>query len=212
MLIAVLFESSRVVASAFEARGHDAVSVDFKPAEQPGQHWQGDVFDFVRTPLFERANLVIWHPPCTYLATSGIHWNARVPGRNLATAHALDQIRRLRAIIRGKRSAMENPRGVIGPALRWPGFQTIQPYHFGDDASKETVLRLDGLMPLIIPPPAFWHPGRLVEWPRGSGQMVRRWANQKDDGQNAHPESAARAANRSRTYPSIAKAFADAWG
>lgn len=209
--VAVLFECSRMVASAFEAEGWNAVSVDLRPAERTGDHWQGDVFDFVRTPAFDRADVVIWHYTCTYVCGSGFHWNYRVPGRNLMTEWSLRQIAQLREIIRGKRSCMENPHGVISKRLSWPGTQTVQPYHHGDDASKATVLRLDGLDPIPTPPESEWAAWREVEWPRGSGKVVRRWANQTDSGQNALPPTADRWSKRSETYPGIARAMARHW-
>lgn len=90
--------------------------------------------------------------------------------------------------------------------------QTIQPYHFGDDASKRTCLWFNGLLPLRIPAERDWHPGRMVEWPAGSGKMVRRWSNQTDGGQNKLAPSDDRWAERSRTYPGISRAMAENWG
>jgi hypothetical protein len=105
--------------------------------------------------------------------------------------------------------AMENPVGCIGTRIR-PYDQLIQPYEFGDDASKRTCLWLDNL-PALELDPAKRFPGRIVEWPRGSGKLVERWANQTDSGQNNLGPSEHRARDRSKTYDGIAEAMAEQW-
>ncbi len=223
MIVAVIFEASGVVREQFAARGHRAISVDLRETEREGEHIVGDAFDFMRSAFFrDQVDLVITHYTCTYLAGSGIHWNGRVEGRAEKTDAAIADVEAIFDLLRGKRYAFENPVGVIstrtkgrGGSARRPirgATQYIQPYMFGDDASKNTGLWIDGLMPLRIPDKALWHPGRMVEWPIGSGKMVRRWSNQTDSGQNALPPSEDRWADRSETFPGIAKAFADNWG
>jgi len=96
---------------------------------------------------------------------------------------------------------VENPIGLIGSMIR-KADQIIQPYQFGDDASKKTAL---GLPPLIIPSRDVWIAPRIV---RGKP----RWANQTDSGQNRVGQSRKRGAERARTYPGIAKAIAEQWG
>lgn len=103
--------------------------------------------------------------------------------------------------------ALENPVGCIGTRIR-KASQTIQPYDFGDDASKRTCLWLHGLPPLVFAPAKRIH-GRMVEY---KGRMVERWANQTDSGQNKLAPSEDRWAERSLTYPGIALAMADQWG
>lgn len=157
---------------------------------------------------------VVAHPECKFMSVSGLHWNKRgamVDGRPRAelTEEALDFVRELMAapvpLI-----AIENPVSCISTRIRKPD-QIVQPYEFGDDASKKTCLWLKGL-PLLTVDPAQRLAGRMVEWPRGSGRMVERWANQTDSGQNRVPPSASRATDRSRTYPGIADAIARQWG
>jgi hypothetical protein len=80
----------------------------------------------------------------------------------------------------------------------------VQPYEFGDDASKKTGLTLKGLPKLKIDPEKRV-PGRIV-----NGK--ERWANQTDSGQNKLGPSETRAIDRARTYPGIADAFAEQWG
>lgn len=127
--------------------------------------------------------------------------------RREARAEALDNFRRLLALPYPK--AIENPApSFVSNAIRPPD-QTIQPYEFGDDASKRTGLWLDRLPALV---PTRRVRGRMVEWPRGSGKMVERWSNQSDGGQNKLPPSEDRWLERSKTYPGIADAMGDQWG
>lgn len=83
--------------------------------------------------------------------------------------------------------------------------QTVQPYHFGDDASKATQLWLRGLPALVIPPRPEWHAPRIVL----DGKP--RWSNQTASGQNKLGPSVERAAIRAVTYPGIAAAMASQW-
>ena len=189
-------EYSGAVRDAFRARGHDAMSCDLLPTDVDGPHYQGDVFDVIG----DGWDLMIAHPPCTYLSSSGLHWNGRVDGRAAKTEDALAFVRALLdAPI--PRIAVENPVGCIGTRIR-KADQTIQPHQFGDDASKATCLWLKGL-PLLTPTAHV--PGREV-----NGRL--RWANQTDSGQNRLAPSADRWKLRSATFPGIAAAMADQWG
>ena len=91
MYVLIACEFSGRVRDAFIARGHDAVSCDLLPTDSPGPHYQGDVRDI----LHDRWDMMIAHPPCTYLAGSGLHWNTRVPGRAALTEEALEFVRLL---------------------------------------------------------------------------------------------------------------------
>lgn len=197
-------ECSGAVRRAFRMRGHDAWSCDIKPAEDGDpHHFQEDVLG----RLLDGWHLAIFFPDCTYLCNSGWHWVSRRPGRDAQAKAAVEHVKALMAApIR--RKAIENPPGHLSTAIRRP-FQIIQPYQFGEDASKQTCLWLDGLMPLRE---TSYYPPRLVEWPKGSGKLVERWGNQTDSGQNKLPPSETRAAARARTYPGIADAFAEQWG
>lgn len=76
MKVLIACEYSGTVRNAFTALGHDAWSCDLLPTDQPGQHYQGDVIEFIKNnPSWD---LMIAHPPCTYLASSGLHWNKRI--------------------------------------------------------------------------------------------------------------------------------------
>ncbi len=205
-LAVILYARSGVMRSAFNAVGWDAIEVDVEPGYGDGLHWQGDAFDFMDTSLWRKADIAILHPVCTYVSGSGYHWNNRVPGRGACTLWSLNVIQRLiDRIERDRKPAiMENPVGLIGTNIR-PATQTVQPYQFGDDASKRTCLWMfGGLTPLVIPPRDLWVQGRLV----GEAQ-VERWANQTDSGQNRLGPSEERAGMRSETYPGIASAIAE---
>ena len=177
--------------------GHYAASCDLLPSESPlGDHYQGDVMDIIDHGW----DLMIAHPPCTYLCSSGLHWNKRRPERAQQTEDALNFVRQLLdAPI--TRIALENPIGCISTRVRKPD-QTIQPWQFGHDASKATCLWLKGL-PLLAATDQI--APRLV-----NGR--KRWGNQTDSGQNKLPPSADRWKIRSETYKGIADAMANQWG
>jgi hypothetical protein len=147
-------------------------------------------------------DLMLAYPECTYMTASGLHWNSRRPGRQEKTDEALEMVRWLMGLPI-KRKCIENPKGCISTKIRKP-FQIIQPYEFGHDASKETHLWLDGLMPLRPPVDGYVEP----RWVGG----LPRWANQTDSGQNKLSPSETRARDRARTYPGIARAKAEQWG
>jgi hypothetical protein len=194
--VLVACESSGVVRDAFIAAGHEAMSCDLLPTESPGPHYQGDVLDL----LADDWDLMIAHPPCTYLCSSGLHWNKRVPGRAQLTEEALEFVKRLMYAPIPK-IAVENPIGAIGTRIK-KATQTIHPWQFGHDASKATCLWLKGLPPLL--------PTKIVEPRIVDGK--KRWGNQTDSGQNKLPPSADRWKIRSRTYEGIGAAMAAQWG
>ena len=196
MRVLVACEYSGTVRDAFRALGHDAMSCDLLPTDRDGPHHQGDVFDVIG----DGWDLMIAHPPCTYLCSSGLHWNKRYPDRAQKTADALAFVQRLMdAPV--SRIAIENPIGRIGTAIR-KADQIIQPYQFGHDASKQTALWLKNLAPLT--------PTQLVTPRMVAGKA--RWSNQTDSGQNRLSPSLDRWKLRSTTYQGIADAMADQWG
>jgi hypothetical protein len=197
MRVLVACECSGEVRNAFSALGHDAYSCDIKPSETLGNHIQGDVSNV----LNQHWDLIIAHPPCTYLCVSGLHWNNKRPERAQKTMEALE-FAKLFFNHPCEKIAIENPVSCISSKIRKPD-QIIQPYDYGHDASKKTCLWLKGL-PLLKATGPYVNP-RLVKG-------KKRWSNQTDSGQNKLPPSDNRATLRSATYSGIAQAMANQWG
>lgn len=200
--VLVACEVSGVVRDAFNDAGIPAISCDLMPSDHP-LHVCGDMFECYET-YKDTIELVIAHPPCTYLSSSGLHWNSRPGGEARAekTREALDFVRRIMDLP-VPMLAIENPVGCISTQIR-KADQYVQPYEFGDDASKRTGLWLRGL-PLLRADPTQRVPGRWVDG-------KERWANQTDSGQNCLPPSSSRGQARSVTYEGIARAMAKQWG
>lgn len=193
MRVLVACEYSGRVRDAFLAAGHDAMSCDLLPTDSPGPHYQGDVFDIIH----DGWDLMVAHPPCTYLSVSGMHWTTRGLRDPQLTEDALHFVRVLMdAPI--EHIAIENPISVISSRIRKPD-QIIQPWWFGHDASKKTCLWLKKL-PLL-------QPTNML-----SGDAKTRRANQTASGQNKLPPSKDRWKIRSETYSGIANAMAVQWG
>ena len=196
MRVLVACEFSGIVRDAFRAAGHDAWSCDLEPSERgPEWHWQDDV----RNVLNDGWDLMVAHPPCTYLSRAGARWWKR-PGRQELAQEAAAFVRLLwDAPI--PRVAIENPIGMLNRLWRYPD-QTVQPWMFGEPYSKATCLWLRGLPPLvptqIVADPVAWLPSNV-----GSG---------KRKGQRSQPGIAHTAKDASRTFPGIAAAMAAQWG
>lgn len=201
MKILVACEYSGTVRDAFILKGHDAVSCDLLPTEVPGPHIRRDVLEI----LEDGWDMMIAHPPCTYLCSSGIHWNKRVPGREEKTHEAVLFFMNLMGIgfiaHNIPRIAIENPIGIMSSKYRKPD-QIIQPWQFGHDASKSTCLWLKGLPPLL--------PTKIVNGRNVNGKI--RYSNQTDSGQNKLGPSDDRWKERAKTYQGIADAMAEQWG
>jgi len=194
MKVLVACEYSGRVRNAFREKGHNAISCDLLPSEDSSPyHYQCDVFEILDSQEFD---LMIAHPPCTYLAVSGLHWNKRIPGRQTKTEDALIFVRRLLEAQIPK-IALENPVGCISTRIRKPD-QIIQPWQFGENASKKTCLWMKGLPALV--------PTNIL----AGGDKDRR-ANQTASGQNKLGPSPDRWKERSRTYQGIADAMASQW-
>ena len=218
MKVLVACEYSGTVRDAFRARGHDAMSCDILPTEQPewthdpwtgirthhperGPHYQGDVRDI----LNDGWDLMIAHPPCTHLAVSGAAHFAR----KIASGEQQEALDFVRLLLDAPipRIALENPVSIISSKIRKPD-QMVQPYDFGHDASKRTCLWLKGLPPLR---PTQYVAPRTVVTP--TGRIAQRWANQCDNyGHDNKSPSPDRWKLRSATFQGIADAMADQWG
>lgn len=226
-------EESATIREAFRRRGHDAWSCDLKPSRIPGQHLQMDALAALAT---RKWRIVITHPTCTRLALSGA-LRLYIDGKK---ASGIDPVkwremqegaRFFRAffdLYDGKLCA-ENPI-MHGHALKIIGEtlavkQIIQPYNFGEDASKATVLWLRGLPRLTttqyIKPRMVCRCGQVYPYDQefhvgcpecGLGHALPRWANQTNGGFNKLAPSDHRATDRAKTYKGIAEAMADQWG
>jgi hypothetical protein len=211
MKVLIGYSACGVTRRAFEQLGVEAWTCDLLPPRdgRTDRHLQCDIWDVAHDDSW---SMGIFHPMCTYLTVSAAWafsdgpYHQKVKSGTLVGAarrgardEAIENFRRLLALPYPK--AVENPApSFVSKAIRPPD-QTIQPYEFGDDASKRTGLWLDGLPKLL--------PTRRVQ-----GRMVNgreRWSNQTDSGQNKLSPSDGRWLERSKTYPGIAEAMASQW-
>lgn len=224
MRVLVACEESQEVCKAFRAAGHTAYSCDIQDCSggHPEWHIKGDVIplldgwckfetmDGSKHLLRDSWDLIIAHPPCTYLSTaaSQCHSTKCYTKEEIAerTQNRIEAMQFFMLFVnaRCKHIAIENPTGVMNTCFRQPD-QTIQPYYFAksvDDkenyATKKTGLWLKNLPKLTyncnLPNPMDeaqrWHNGKKKNW------------TEANHGQK----------NRSKTFPGIAKAMAEQWG
>lgn len=178
-------------------RGHDAWSCDILPTEAPGNHIQGDVCEI----LEDGWDMMIAHPPCTYLASMGIWWNHKRPERWPLTFKAMDFVKKL-ADAPIEHIAIENPIGYLNRHGRKPDC-IVNPWQFGDEAHKPTCLWLKNL-PKLFPTKIV---GRGKFYTKANGTRMSAWS---------HITSGTRKSERakiaSRTFQGIADAMAEQWG
>lgn len=190
MKVAILCEYSGRVRDAFDSLGHEAISYDLLPTESPGRHVQGDIQTH-KAEIEAWADLVIAHPPCTYLANSGVRWLHTKPGRWERMREGAEFFKWC-LDLKVESIAVENPVmhkyavEIIGRKQD----QSIQPWQFGHGESKRTCLWLKNLPAL--------QPTNIVD-----GREGKVWKM---------PPSENRWKDRSRTYEGIAKAMAAQWG
>ncbi len=228
MKVLIACEYSGIVRDAFAKKGHDAISCDLLPTDKPGKHYQGDVFDIIDDGF----DLMIAHPPCTFLTCSAEWAYKDVQKKNIKTGtligaerkqareEAIEFFMKL-ANADIEKIAIENPVGVMSSRWRKPD-QFIQPYEYGHDASKKTGLWLKDLS--LLEPTKFIEP-RLVCCGKvmqdndkyechdccGDKTPLPRWNNQTDSGQNREPPSKDRWKIRSTTWQGWADAMANQW-
>lgn len=206
MKILVGFERFGKVRDELRARGHDAWSCDIEESVPPSPyHIRGNIWTLLNNTVSEW-DAAIFFPVCTYMCGSGLHHNKNDVARALKTDLAVqDAIKLMDLPI--PRIIMENPVGILSTMYRKPDV-IVQPYMFGDDASKKTCFWMKAVKPLPLPKSG-WAIPRMVEYPKGSGKYHYRWSNQTDSGQNKLGPSKNRAAERGKTYDGIAKYLAD---
>jgi hypothetical protein len=211
MKVLIACEESQAVTKEFRLLGHEAFSCDILPCTggHPEWHYQRDVFEVIN----EGWDLMIAHPPCTFLAVSGARWLYNKDGsineeRFYNQRQALDFVDMLMKSNIDK-IAIENPISVISSAIRKPD-QIVQPYMFGDSASKSTCLWLKNLPKLN--PTNIVSKGEFFEFKdRKTGKIKKQpmWYYQALQQAKTPAE---RRTLRSKTFKGIAEAMANQWG
>lgn len=185
MKVIIACERTGIVRNEFIKAGHDAISCDKAPTESPGPHIQGDI----RDQDLSGYDMIIAHPECRYLATSGNRWFKNNPERYLKQKEAIEFVIWL-MLLDIKRIAIENPVSMISSYIR-PADQVIQPWQFGHGETKAICLWLKNLPHLI--------PTDIVS---GREARIHKMGSSLKN----------RSIERSKFYPGIAKAMADQWG
>ena len=204
MKVLIACEESQEVCKAFRSKGHEAYSCDIQPCSggHPEWHIQGDVLEIINN----KWDMIIAHPPCTYLCVSGARWLYNKDGtKNFDRWTKRNKsLNFVRAIMDSKcdKIAIENPISCISTEIRKPE-QTIRPFEFGGNSTKKTCLWLKGLPPL--------NPTNIIE-PEihitKTGRIYDKWWFETSLIQDLAERSKA----RSKTFPGIAKAMAEQWG
>lgn len=217
-LILIGCEESQEVCKAFRALGHEAYSCDLEPCSggHPEWHLQMDVFEAIASRKWD---LGIFFPPCTFVAGSSVQWlshpddkrlpfeNRRphplYPDRRKEMYNAVDFVKRL-FNCNIVRVAIENPVGKLSTLWQRPR-QIVQPYYFGDEATKTTCLWLKGLPDLLVTEMV----GKGERTVFKSGKSHPAWYA---DALSKAKTKKERQLLRSKTFPGIARAMAEQWG
>lgn len=203
--VLIACEESQAVCKAFRALGHKAFSCDLQECSggHPEWHIKGDALKVLNLPIWD---LVIAHPPCTYLTVTGNRWfNVEKYGQK-AIQRLADREEAINffmnfAKCKCNHIAIENPVGIISSVWEKPT-QIIQPYQFGDAAEKKTCLWLKGLPKLQETNKV--NPPERIKFKSGKSMpawYASAWKLPKED----------RIKVRSKTFPGIAKAMAEQW-
>jgi site-specific DNA-cytosine methylase len=215
--ILIACEESQATTKAFRELGHEAFSCDLLPCSggHPEWHFQCDIFEIID----QGWDLMVAHPPCTYLTGSGVQWLSNPEDKHLPFEDRrphpkypnrrndmLDSVEFVKALYNSniKHIAVENPVGLLSSRWRKPD-QIVQPYMFGDEATKTTCLWLKNL-PLLEATNIVGKGERTVF---SSGKSHPKWY--ADALKNAKTKEE-RQTLRSKTFEGMAKAFAEQWG
>lgn len=205
MKVLIACEESQRVCIAFREKGHEAYSCDIEPCS--GGHPEWHIQDDVLKHLDEDWDLIIAHPPCTYLTVTGNRWfNIEKYGKKAIERCKLreEAIKFFLLIANAKcdKIAIENPVGIISSVWRRPD-QIIQPYEYGHRITKRTCLWLKNLPKLK--PTNIVEPEYVIcaDGKRYSKVHVQTFSIQ---------DPKERARERSKTFEGIAKAMAEQWG
>ncbi len=205
MRVLVACECSNTVRDAFLARGHDAYSCDLQRADHPNPNWRRHIVGDVRPLLRERWDLVIAHPPCTYLSRLSaclfikglpLSIQPRYEGIIDGAALFLDCLEANSTCV-----CVENPRmhSYARAIIESKHSQEVQPYQFGHPYTKATWLWLKGLPPLLSTDVV----DKGIPWVDVGTRGV--WRRGKNTGPNGSKMKA-------KTFPGIARAMAEQWG
>lgn len=223
MKVLIACEESQAVCKEFRKRGHDAYSCDLVPCrftDHPEWHIMCDVLEIVDgyTNFYTQDgeihdevaaspwDLIIAHPPCTFLTCTGNRWFKEEYGmkasyRKESRKSAIDFFMEFTKV-RCEHMAIENPVGCMSTVYRKPD-QIIQPYQFGDPYRKTTCLWLKNLPELvptkIVEPDIYYYKAK-----DGRIKSDSKWRMKVTEWN--------RSEIRSRTFPGIAKAMAEQWG
>ena len=230
--VLIACEESQRVCAEFRKLGHNAYSCDLLKCSggHPEWHFNQDVLEVIKNKggklengeeLFIEGDwdIMIAHPPCTFLAVSGAKWYYHPEDKNLPLDQRRphpsfpnrakdreDAIKFFLALANSeiKHIAIENPVGIMNTIYRKPN-QIVQPFFFGDSASKKTCLWLKNLPLLEVT--NLVDPGEFIEF--GSGRRIAKWYS---DGLTKTKTAEERRTWRSKTFPGFAKAIAEQWG
>ena len=210
MKILIACEESQTITKEFRKLGHEAYSCDVLPSSggKPQWHIQDDIFNVINDSF----DLMVAHPPCTYLAVSGARWLYNKDGtKNLERwqnqENAIHFVKKLMdAPIR--KIAIENPVSVISTYIRKPD-QIVQPYMFGDKAQKTTCLWLKNLP--LLQPTNIVEKGEFFEWVDKKTGKKKRQAKWYLDALKQAKTPEQRRTLRSKTFKGMAKAIAKQW-
>jgi len=211
MKVLIACEESQSICKEFRSLGHEAYSCDLLPCSGGHKDWhiQGDALKQAYSGNYD---LMVAHPPCTYLAVSGARWLYNKDGskntkRWKNQKEALDFVNKLlNAPI--KHIALENPISVISSNIRKPD-QIVQPWMFGDEAQKSTCLWLKNLP--LLKPTNIVGKGEFIEFISKDGKKKKQPKWYFEALQKAKtPEE--RRTLRSKTFLGMAKAIAEQWG
>ena len=192
MRVLVACEYSGVVRDAFIRGGHEAMSCDIIPTDELGPHYQGSVLDV----LDQSWDLLIAHPPCTYISNAGAkHLYPKKTLNKDRYLKGMDAVEFFMKLYNANipKIAVENP--IPSKVFGLPQYsQTIQPYEYGHPFQKRTCLWLKNLPNL--------KPTNIVEKAQ-STKIAGNWFN---------AGGKERQKNRAKTFQGIADAMADQWG
>jgi len=210
MKVLIACEESQAVCKEFRLLGHEAYSCDIKDCS--GNHPEWHIKDDVLKIINDGWDMMIAHPPCTYLAVSGAQWyydpkdkskpHPKYPDR---AKHREDAVKFFINLWEApiNKIVIENPIGIMSTRLQKPT-QIVQPYYFGDSATKTTCLWIKGLPNLL--------PTKIVEKGQRkifkSGKSMPLWYA---DAFNKAKTPQERQTLRSKTFPGMAKAMAQQW-